>query len=366
VRITAQLIDGVSGGHVWAERYDRDLTDIFALQDEISEAIVKALKLKLLPEEKKAIERRGTDSAEAYDLFLMALSYSRTGNDGDPRQLEAIERLARQAVEIDPGYAQAWVRMASAQYNLRRSHGRTNDGGEAALDRALALDPDLAEARALKAGRLADAGRREEAAAEIAKALRLDPESYGVNHSAARISYLQGRLAEAVPYFEKVAALDETGFGAPSMLVSCYTALGDGENARRVARVALERAEKVVAADRSNGGAMGVGVGALAALGEADRAKDWMRRALLIDPDNLLTRYNFACTLASMLGDPEAALAMLGPVLERDAGAMARSAPTDPDLAGLRGDPRFQAMIAAAQARLAAANPVERAGASES
>jgi adenylate cyclase len=180
------------------------------------------------------------------------------------------------------------------------------------------------------------------------------------------ISYLQGQVTEAVPYFEKAAALDETGFGAPYMLVSCYTALGDGENARRVARVALERAEKVVAADRSNGGAMGVGVGALAALGEADRAKDWMRRALLIDPDNLLTRYNFACTLASMLGDPEAALAMLGPVLERDAGAMARSAPTDPDLAGLRGDPRFQAMIAAAQARLAAANPVERAGASES
>jgi adenylate cyclase len=355
VRITAQLIDGVSGGHVWAERYDRDLTDIFALQDEISEAIVKALKLKLLPEEKKAIERRGTDSAEAYDLFLMALSYSRTGNDGDPRQLEAIERLARQAVEIDPGYAQAWVRMASAQYNLRRSHGRTNDGGEAALDRALALDPDLAEARALKAGRLADAGRREEAAAEIAKALRLDPESYGVNHSAARISYLQGRLAEAVPYFEKVAALDETGFGAPSMLVSCYTALGDGENARRVARVALERAEKVVAADRSNGAAMGVGVTALAALGESDRAKDWIRRALLIDPDNLNMRYNFACTLAAWLGDAEAALAMLGPALEQDAGPQLVSwARTDPDLASLRDDPRFQAMVEAAQARVAA------------
>ena len=72
VRITAQLIDGAAGDHVWAERYDRDLTDIFALQDEISEAIVTALKLKLLPEEKKAIERRGTDSVEAYDLYLMA------------------------------------------------------------------------------------------------------------------------------------------------------------------------------------------------------------------------------------------------------------------------------------------------------
>ena len=70
VRITAQLIDGATDDHVWAERYDRDLNDIFALQDEISEAIVNALKLKLLPEEKTSIERRGTNNLEAYDLYL--------------------------------------------------------------------------------------------------------------------------------------------------------------------------------------------------------------------------------------------------------------------------------------------------------
>ncbi len=80
MRITAQLIDGASNDHVWAERYDRDLNDIFALQDEISEAIVKALKLKLLPEEKKAIEQRGTDNVEAYNLYLMARQNYVTGN----------------------------------------------------------------------------------------------------------------------------------------------------------------------------------------------------------------------------------------------------------------------------------------------
>jgi adenylate cyclase len=353
VRITAQLIDGAAGDHIWAERYDRDLTDIFALQDEISQAIVGALKLKLLPREKRAIERRGTDSVEAYDLYLMARSYALTGNDGDPRQHEAIERLCRRAAEIDPGYAQAWALMASAQYTLHRGHGRAGDG-EAALDRALALNPDLAEARALKARMLAIAGRQEEAAAEIAVALRLDPESYEVNFRAAYISYRQGRLAEAVPYFEKAATLIETGINAPFMLISCYAALGDGENTRRVARIALERSEKAVAQDRSNGRAMDVGVTALAALGETDRARDWMSRALLIDPDNLQMRYNFACTLATSLGDPDAALDMLGPVLERDTGANTRAAPTDPDLAGLRGNLRFQAMVAAAEARLAA------------
>src|SRR6202043_4086797 len=75
VRITAQLVDGATGGHIWAERYDRDLDDIFALQDEISQAIVAALRLKLLPEEKKAIEQRGTASSEAYKLYLMARQY---------------------------------------------------------------------------------------------------------------------------------------------------------------------------------------------------------------------------------------------------------------------------------------------------
>ena len=361
VRITAQLVDGAAGDHIWAERYDRDLTDIFALQDEISEAIVTALKLKLMLQEKQAIERRGTDSVEAYDLYLLARSYYLAGNYGDPRRDEAIERLTGRAVEIDPGYAEAWALLASGQYSLHRNHGRPS-GGMAALDRALALNPDLAEARALKALKLSEAGRQNEAAAEIAVALRLDPESYEVNWRAAAIGYHQGRLAQAAPYFEKAIALTMADTGTPMLLISCYTALGDQENARRIARVALQRAEKAIAQDRSNGSALGAGVAALKALGESDRADDWMRRALLIDPDNLLMRYNFACTLARPPSNPDAALRMLAPILERDSGRVLTSAPTDPDLACLRGDPRFQAMLAATEARLAASKPANGAG----
>ena len=363
VRITAQLIDGAAGDHVWAERYDRELTDIFALQDEISQAIVKALKLKMLPEEKQAIEQRGTDNADAYNLYLMARSYALAGNQGDPRRDEAIERLCRRAVDIDPGYAQAWALMASGQFNLHRFHGRAGEAGQAALDRALTLNPDLVEARAIRALMLSVAGRQEEASAEIVVALRLDPESWEVNFNAAYISYRQGRLKDATNHYEKAAALIETDLSAPGFLVSCYTALGDGVNTQRVARIALERAEKVVAQDRSNGFAMGVGATALAALGESERAKDWMNRALLIDPDNLQMRYNFACAIATSLGDADAALNMLGPALERDAGELVRVAPADPDLSGLRADPRFKAMIAAAEARLRAVKPADGVGA---
>ena len=114
VRITAQLIDTKNDVHLWAERYDRDLNDIFALQDEISEAIVKALRLKLLPEEKRAIETRGTTNAEAYKLYLMARQYSVSGNTGAARRSEAVIRLCRRATEIDPNYARPWALMAGA------------------------------------------------------------------------------------------------------------------------------------------------------------------------------------------------------------------------------------------------------------
>jgi len=361
VRITAQLIDGAAGDHVWAERYDRDLTDIFALQDEISEAVVTALKLKLLPQEKQAISRRGTESAVAYDLYLIARSYYLFGNYGDRRRDEIIERLSRRAVEIDPGYAQAWAMLATGQYSLRSLHRPSGEDGQAALDRALDLNPDLAEARALKALKLSEAGRHEAASAEIDIALRLDPESYEVNWRAGSVRYNQGRLAAAVPYYEKAAALIETDTGAPMMLVGCYTALGDAESARRIAWVVVERAEKALAQDRGNGAALGKGVAALAVLGEPDRAKDWMRRGLLIDPHNLLMRYNFCCALAGPLGDVEMALAVLGRVLEQDTGRLVTAASADPHLANLRGDPRFQAMLAAAEARLAAAKPPDAA-----
>src|SRR5438477_570348 len=118
VRITAQLIDGSNDSHVWAERYDRDLNDIFALQDEISRAIVDALKVKLLPEEKKAIEKHGTENVDAYNLYLMARQAYATGFEGDNRRNQVIVRLCRRATEIDPHYADAWALMALVEMLL--------------------------------------------------------------------------------------------------------------------------------------------------------------------------------------------------------------------------------------------------------
>ncbi|MGH7023996.1 MAG: TPR end-of-group domain-containing protein, partial [Caulobacteraceae bacterium] len=357
VRITAQLIDGATGGHVWAERYDRDLTDIFALQDEISEAIVKALKLKLLPEEKQAIERRGTDSAEAYNLYLMARQYLVGGNSGDYRRDEAIVRLCQAAIAIDQNYARAWALMARAQRSLRFSHSRPGDDGFAAAERALSLEPDLAEAHAVKARHLAERGRHDEANAEIEIALRLDPDSYEANDTAGDLSFRQQRIEDAIRYYERATSLMEVEVGCAGMLLTCYTAIGDRENARRAAKLVLDRAERALSQDQGNGSAIAYGVGALAVLGDGERAKDWARRALLLDPANNLMRYNIACALSAQLQDTEAALELLGPFLAKAQRTYVNHAKVDPDLDPIRNDPRFKTMIADAEARLGALDP---------
>jgi adenylate cyclase len=357
VRITAQLIDGASGNHLWAERFDRDLTDIFALQDEISEAIVKALKLKLLPEEKSAIERRGTDNVEAYNLYLMARQYLISGTGADVQRLEAIVRLCQAAIEMDPNYARIWALMAVARRGLHFHFGQPGHDALAAAERALALDPNLAEAHAVKADHFWNIGKPDQARAEIDMAVSLDPDSWEVNINAGYLSFRQGRFHDAIRHFGTAATVIEADFVCAGMMSTACLAAGDTEGARRAAQMTIERAERALAQDPSNGSAMGFGAGALAILGEGDRAKDWIHRALLIDPNNLRMRYNLACALSSNLGDADAALDLLGPFFAQTTASFVDHAKVDPDLDRLRGDRRFLAMIAAAEARLAAAKP---------
>jgi adenylate cyclase len=369
VRITAQLIDGTSGDHVWADRYDRDLHDIFAIQDEISKAIVDALKLKLLPAERKAIENRGTTNSDAYNLYLMARQAWITGDFGDRRREEKVIRICNRAVEIDPEYPQAWALLGLAQSNL--CHGfaaeEAVDDGTAAADRALELDPNIAEAHLPKAWSLAEHGRHEEANAELAIALELSPDSWEVNKEAARLFYRQRRLEDAARHLEKATRVMEADYHGLGMLFAYYNGRGDEEGARRTARRTVERIEKILASDPDNGAALAFGAMSLAALGNRDRARDWIERCLLVDPDNLQMRYNLAWGLNKVFGDPEAAIDMLAPVFASAGANIIRLAANDPNLDNLRDDPRFETMMCSAKVRvgLAAASPFMSPAAAE-
>jgi adenylate cyclase len=352
VRITAQLIDGAAGDHVWADRYDRDLDDIFAIQDEISKAIVDALKVKLLPEEKKAIEQRGTNNVEAYNLYLMARQQWVSGNFGDPRRDDAIVRVCKQATRLDPDYAQAWALMALAQAELRFVHGRDENALPAA-DKALELNGELPEAHCIKARYLEEDGKADEAEKQIRTALKLDPDSWEVNREAARMLFRRGRTEDAIPFFKKAASQMETDWHNPLMLTTCYGSIGDKAGLRDAAKMVVERAERAVAKEATNGQALAAGANALIILGDEERGLDWSRRARLLDPDNLIMCYNLACALATRVGNVPGAIDALEPFLQGVKTAQnIRHLEADPDLDPLRGDPRYEELLASAKQRL--------------
>jgi adenylate cyclase len=353
VRITAQLIDGVTGHHIWAERFDRDLTDIFEVQDDISQAIVAALKLRLLPEEKQAILKRGTDHVEAYNVYLMARDHLMTGNAGDRRRDEAMARLCSHALELDPNFAAAWVLLAQAQAAQRFYRGQAGEDGLKAAARAIELDPTLAEPHAVRAMIYFDAGGLDDAFAELEAAMRLNPASSMVCRAAGHLYQRSSRLEEAAQAWAKAAEIDETDFSSSGMLSDVLSALGRTDEARLEATRTLARLEKQLERDPDNGHALGIGVVALGNLGQVERAKEWIAKALVINPDNVQMRYNFACALATGMNDPEAAVTMMETMFARATLSIVGIAKTDTDFNSIRHHPRFVAALTAAEARLA-------------
>lgn len=354
VRITAQLIDGISGGHLWAERYDRDLTDIFLIQDEISTAIVDALKVKLLPREKKAIESRGTSNVEAYNLFLMARQYWIDGDFGESGRERRVIRICQRITAVDPDYAQAWALMGLAQANLRYAYTGNEefDDGLAAANRALSLDESIAEAYLPRAWHFAMCGEVKKAEAEIETALHLNPDSWEVNKEGARIFYRHGKLDEAQRHLERATELADNDFHSRGMLSALYLARGDKERARECAAKMIEHVEAALSRDPDNGAALAYGALSFAAVGNAERAREWIDRALLLDPDNMYMRYNLAWPVLAFFGDEEGALDLLEPALEKAGKTLISLAEADRNLDTIRDHPRFQHLLESARERV--------------
>jgi adenylate cyclase len=346
VRITAQLIEGASDSHLWAERYDRDLKDIFALQDEIAQAIVSALKLKLLPAEKKAIELRSTTNSEAYKIYLMARQFEMLAH---ARHRELIVQLCKKAVEIDPNYARAWALMAIAQSNVALFVANSDEGW-AAAERALSLDPGLALAHSAKGRMLGDSGRIEEALPFHHTALRLDPDSYEVNCAAARTLIPLRQFEQAIVCLEKATHEFENDIWAAGMLIQCHEAL-NSPHLLASARHALARAEKLIAIEPDHGLSLSFGVGALVALGDLERAKEWARRGVLVDPTNLNMLYNIGCGLIKG-GEIDWGLDLIEAVAKPTLRGNLNWIATDNDLDAVRDLPRYKKMMADAEGRL--------------
>ena len=345
VRVTGQLIDGKTGGHMWADRYDRDLTDIFAIQDEITHAIVEQLKVKLLPQEKKNIAQTPTDNVEAYTYYLRGRQFME-------RRSKAYYQLARQmfakAAELDPLYARAYAGMADCESFLFLHYHVDNvaiDDILATSAKALALDSDLAEPHASRGLALSLEKRYDEATAEFEQAIALDAHSVEGHYFYGRACFTQGKLERAAALFERVAEIKPDDYQALCLLIQIYRSLDRDADARSAARRGVERAERDLTLHPDNPRSAYLGAAALVALGENDRAREWLSRALAIDPHDIWTQYNAAC-IYTHLGDIERALDVLERVLPHAGYELKHGwIKHDSDLDPLRSHPRFQQIL---------------------
>jgi len=343
VRVTAQLISSESGAHVWADRYDRELTDIFAIQDEITHAIVEQLKVKLLPQEKKSIGQTPTGNVEAYTYYLRGRQFLHRHSKS---YYQLARRMFAKAVELDPAYARAYAGIADCDSFLFLHYSAPVEikGIFETSAKALALESGLAEAHASQALALSLEQRYEEAMAEFEKAIALDPNSFEGHYFYARACFAQGKFERAAALFERAAEIKPDDYQSLCLLIQIYHSLGRDPDAQDAARRGIERAECELTLHPENSRAAYLGAKALVTLGQSDRAKEWLNRSIAIDPEDLLTQYNVACAYTA-LGDSEAAFDLLERLLPNANHETKAWIKYDSDFDPLRDHPRYQKIL---------------------
>src|SRR5438046_1577411 len=345
VRVTAQLISSENSAHVWADRYDRELTDIFAIQDEITHAIVDQLKVKLLPQEKKSIKQTPTDNVEAYTFYLR-------GRQFIERRSKTYYQLARQmfaeAAKLDPLYARDYAGIADCDSFLYLHYHVEDVAIEdilATSAKALALDNELAEAHASRGLAFSLEKRYDQATAEFERAIALDPNSFEGHYFYGRACFTQGKLERAAALFERVAEVKPDDYQSLILLIQIYRSLGRDADMKSAAQRGVERAEKDLILHPDNPRSAYLGAAALGTLGDNDRAREWLSRAMAIDPHDIWTQYNAACIYTS-LGDTDRALDLLERVLPRAGHELKHGwIKHDSDLDPLRDHPRYQKIL---------------------
>jgi adenylate cyclase len=245
VRIVIQLIDGRTGAQLWAERYDRDLTDIFAVQDEVTAQIVSGLTVTLTQGEQRRMQRKDTDNLEAYDCYLRGrqLVFQRSA-----KSVEEARPLLERAIELDPQFAQAYS-MLACTHILDHANGWHDAGGKS-LERAhelaqmaVARDGGDPEAHWALGWTLLLGRQHDRAMAEVRTALRYGP-NFALAHSLlGQVLYYSGRPAEALPPLATAFRLDPDNDQDPHLhyLAQAYFCMGRYEGAAAVLKRRIVR-----------------------------------------------------------------------------------------------------------------------------
>ena len=344
VRITAQLIEADSDSHLWSETYDREIKDVFVIQDDIAQSIVKALQVTLSPSERRAMQSVATSDPEAYDYYLRGRKYMYSMARRD--YAHAI-RMFEQAIQIDSKYALAYAGIADAYSQMYRYVEASQDNlahASRASGQAVALDPDSAEAHASRGLVLAISEQYDDAQREFDSAIGLNPNLFEAWFYYGLACTSQGKPEQAAELYIKASEINPADYLAPVFLAQAYASMGRKQDEMRVRLGTLGTLEQHIRLNPHDTRALYIGAQNLWHVGEQKKAIDLAEQALGQGQDEPMVLYNVAC-LYTTQGNTERALDLLEEAVRRGFGDRAWIE-TDSDLEPLRQEARFTALLA--------------------
>ena len=340
LRVTAQLVDVRDGMHLWSRRFDRDMSDVFAVQDEIAAEIASALGVS---QPASVIARSATQRLEAYEAYLRGRQqfHRKTA-----RSLAAARSLFENAIALDPSYAPAWAGIADTCSLLYMYWAPTEENRRCADECSLAAlehGPDHAEAHVSRGLALSLYERTAEAAAEFELARELNPRLYEAWYFSARLRFGAGDMKGAADDFLHAVEIQPEQYDAWGLLSQMLGATGRPEKARAAILRSKEAAERALLIDPDDVRALYFVAGSHIMLGDSARGIELLHRAAALDPEDSAVHYNIACGYANA-GRIEQALHHLERAVALGYGHRKWIA-NDPDLAPLRSDPRYQKVL---------------------
>jgi serine/threonine protein kinase/Tfp pilus assembly protein PilF len=340
LRITAQLVDAQTDSLLWSERYDREMADVFEVQDEIARKIAAALRVQLSPQEQAALAAKPTDNLQAYDLYLRGKSYARRLTRQD---LEFALQMFENAVALDPRFALAHAAIAHscAQYNQHFDRApHWIERAKAASQQASALGSDSPDAKVAEAWILYAEGKYDEAVRRVREAIAHKGDAEGAYYLLGRALFAAGKYQEVVDLAEVAIATAGEDYNTYVPIHNALGALGKKEALRNVVlqRIQVLEAHLKKVPEDARGRTL------LATdYAQVERVEDAVRDANLamaLRPNDAMVMYNVACVFGQLGRKPEALEALRK---AKDAGWKdATWARRDPDLAILHGDPEFE------------------------
>ena len=344
VRINARLTSTADGYQLWSQSYDRELRDVFMIQDEIAQAVVDVLAVTLSPQERRAIKQVATADVRAYEHYLRGRKYYyQYGRRG----IEIALQMFSKAIALDPNYALAHAGIADCHSFLYLNGGHAPEDRDRAVEasqRALELDSQLAAAHASRGLALSLCERHEESEAAFQQAIDLDPKLFEAYYFFARQSFALGKLEQAIDLYEKASEVRPDDYQTPLLVAQSYDDLGRLEEGRAARRRGVELAEARLEFNPDDVRALYMAANGLVALGERDKGVEWAGRALRIEPHEPMLLYNVAC-IYSLAGEKAQALDALESSVRN--GLSHRGwILHDSNLDALRDDPRFATILA--------------------